>query len=260
MAEMDALLKTALHLADLAAGLLAQAWSYNSSVSYKSDGSSLTQTDLSIEARWREEIRQHFPSHGILGEEYGADSGVSAFTWVLDPIDGTRQYGAGLLNFASLISVCRDGHPILGIIDLPIPTGRYVATKGEGTWFAGRPVRSSRQVDLTESVISLANPDSFKKASAAGFQKMRSVGRVRVYDGGALAYGALSRGLIDICINGDDLDPYDICALCPIVQEAGGVISDWMGRPLTISSSGAIAASASSDLHEAVLEMLSGSN
>jgi len=81
--------------------------------------------------------------------------------------------------------------------------------------------------------------------------------RGKCFDGGAPAYGALSRGLIDICLNGDDLDAYDICALCPVVQEAGGTISDWMGRPLSLASSGAIAASASRELHAVVLDKLS---
>lgn len=257
MSEIDTLLEAALNLADATCDLSMKAWSGEIAVSYKPDGSSLTPADLSIEARWREAIRQQFPSHGILGEEYGADTGSSAFTWVLDPIDGTRQYGAGLLNFASLISLCRDGQPVLGIIDLPIPTARFVAAEGQGTMFAGRPVRSSGQRDLAKSVISLANPDSFQEASAAGYQNLRSIGAVNVFDGGALAYGALSRGLIDICLNGDDLDAYDICALCPVVQEAGGTISDWIGRPLTLASSGAVVASASKDLHEAVLDKLS---
>lgn len=257
MSEIDTLLETALKLANVAADLSMEAWRGEISVSYKPDGSSLTSADLSIEAKWREAIRFQFPSHGILGEEYGVDTGSSAYTWVLDPIDGTRQYGAGLLNFASLISVCRDEKPVLGIIDLPVPTARYVAVQGHGTTFAGRPVRSSAQIDLARSVISLANPDSFRDSSTAAYRGLRSIGRVRVFDGGALAYGALSRGLIDVCLNGDDLDAYDICALCPVVQEAGGTISDWMGRPLTLASGGAIVASSSDELHATVLEKLS---
>lgn len=257
MTELDRLMATALNLADAAGELSAQAWRGDLAVSYKADGSSLTETDLSIEALWRERIRQQYPSHGILGEEYGSETGRSAFTWVLDPIDGTRQFGAGLLNFASLISVCRDGLPVLGIIDLPMPDARYVAAEGKGTTFRGRLVRSSGQQELAEAVISLANPDSFKGQSAAGYSHLRSSGRVRVFDGGAAAYGALSRGLIDICLNGDDLDAYDICALCPVVQEAGGTISDWRGRPLSVASSGAIVACASPSLHAAVLDKLS---
>lgn len=256
MGEPDQFMAAALNLADSAFDLAARAWSGDLAVTYKPDGSSLTQADLSIEALWREKIRQQFPSHGILGEEYGAEAGSSAFTWVLDPIDGTRQFGTGLLNFASLISLCRDGVPVLGIIDLPIAGARYVAAEGKGTMFARRVVRSSSCPDIAEAVISLANPDSFRGASAAGYDNLRATGRVRVFDGGAAAYGALARGLIDVCLNGDDLDAYDICALCPVVQEAGGVITDWSGQPLSLASSGAIIASASPALHLQVLDRL----
>lgn len=256
MGELEQLVAAALSLMDSAFELAAKAWSGDPAVTYKSDGSSLTEADLTIEMLWRERIRQQFPSHGILGEEYGSETGSSAFTWVLDPIDGTRQFGTGLLNFASLISLCRDGVPVIGIIDLPMPGARYVAAEGEGTTFAGRAVRSSGRQGTTEAVISFANPDSFRGASAAGYHNLRSTGRVRVFDGGATGYGALARGLIDICLNGDDLDAYDICALCPVVQESGGVITDWNGQPLSLASSGAIIASASPTLHPKVLECL----
>jgi histidinol phosphatase-like enzyme (inositol monophosphatase family) len=256
MCELDQILAAALALAESAAEHSGQAWRRDLAVTYKPDGSSLTEADLAIEAMWRERIRRQFPSHGILGEEYGSDTGTSAFTWVLDPIDGTRQFGTGLLNFASLISVCRDGTPVLGIIDLPVPGARYVAAAAKGTTFGGRLVRSSGRRELDEAVVSLANPDSFRGDSVAGYRQLRSTGRMRVFDGGAPAYGALSRGLIDICLNGDDLDAYDICALCPVVQEAGGAISDWKGQPLSLTSSGAIVASASSDLHAVVLSKL----
>lgn len=256
MGEPDQLIAAALNLADSAFDLATKAWRGDLAVTYKPDGSSLTEADLTIEALWREKIRQQFPSHGILGEEYGSETGTSAFTWVLDPIDGTRQFGTGLLNFASLISLCRDGVPVLGIIDLPMPGARYVAAEGKGTMFAGRAVRSSACPDIAEAVISLANPDSFQGAGAAGYHNLRSTGRVRVFDGGAAAYGALARGLIDVCLNGDDLDAYDICALCPVVQEAGGVITDWSGQPLSLASSGAIIASASPALHPKILDCL----
>lgn len=256
MPKLDQLLSTAIDLAEISAELSTNAWAGDLVVDYKQDGSSLTKADLSIETRWREEIRARFPTHGVLGEEYGSDVGRSDFTWVLDPIDGTRQFGAGLLNFASLISVCRNGVPIVGIIDLPMPGARYIAAEGLGATLGGRRIRSSKRLDLSDAIVSLANPDSFSCGSKDGFQNLRALGHVRVYDGGAAAYGALSRGLVDVCLNGDDLDAYDICALCPIVKEAGGVITDWKGKNLSIESSGCIVASASSRLHEKTLELL----
>lgn len=90
MSDLDRLMAAAICLADLAADIAADAWRSDIAVDYKPDGSSVTPADLLIEARWRREIRRQFPSHGILGEEYGPQAGTSAFTWVLDPIDGTR--------------------------------------------------------------------------------------------------------------------------------------------------------------------------
>ncbi|GLS35308.1 histidinol-phosphatase [Mesorhizobium tianshanense] len=256
MSELDNILNVAIKLAEASSSCAKEAWLGDIAVTYKADGSSLTEADLSIEATWRDRIRQQFPAHGILGEEYGSDTGTSAFTWVLDPIDGTRQFGTGLLNFASLISVCRDGNPIVGIIDLPLIDARYIAAEGRGTMFDGRPVRSSRQREIQTARISLANPESFTGDAAHGYERLRASGRLKVFDGGAPAYGALSRGLIDVCLNGTDLDAYDICALCPVVTEAGGAISDWAGDSLTLASSGAIVACASFELHATVLEML----
>lgn len=242
-------------LADAARPLALQAWRGELAVRCKPDGSSLTEADLAIEALWRERIRARFPDHGILGEEYGQDAGTSAFTWVIDPIDGTRQFGAGLANIAALIALCRDGRPVLGVIELPLAGARYSAAAGSGAHFAGRRVRTSGRQGLGDAVVSLANPDSFR-ASAPGFRALREAGRLRVFDGGAPAYGALARGLVDLCVNGDDLDPYDICALCPVVQEAGGLITDWRGAALTLASKGAIVASASSALHAQALARL----
>ncbi len=256
MRESETIFAAAMALADAASTLARKAWFEDVAARYKSDGSSLTDADLAIEANWRETIRRLFPSHGILGEEYGTDAGSSAFTWVFDPIDGTRQFATGLLNFASLIAVCRDGVPVIGIIDLPLSGARYAAAENEGTKLNGRTVRCSGQTGLADARISLANPDSFAGDAGRSFERLRSTGRLNVFDGGAPAYGALSRGLIDVCLNGSDLDAYDICALCPVVTQAGGVISDWSGRPLSLASSGAIVASASPELHGIVLATL----
>jgi histidinol phosphatase-like enzyme (inositol monophosphatase family) len=256
MSELARIMSVAIDLAEAASVEALKTWQADAEVTYKTDGSSLTKADLSIETLWRDMIHERFPAHSVLGEEFGRETGTSGYTWVLDPIDGTRQFASGLLNYASLISVCQDNTPVIGIIDLPVPGLRYAATTGEGTHFAGRPVRTSQQENLDEAVISLANPDSFNAQSQKGYNRLRSLGKTRVFDGGSPAYGALSRGAIDVCLNGDDLDAYDICALCPVVQESGGTITDWRGQPLTLESSGAIIASASRELHARCLDIL----
>jgi histidinol phosphatase-like enzyme (inositol monophosphatase family) len=255
MSELELYIDTALKLAADATEKAFKTWSKDLLVTYKRDGSALTQADLDIETRWRDAIRQKYPSHGILGEEFGSDAGDSAFTWVLDPIDGTRAFGAGLLNYASLISLCRDGTPILGLIALPMPGLLFWAAEGHGTHFDGRRVHTSGRQDIDHSIIHLANPESFESKSQRLYTQLNFEGKQRVYDAGSPAYGALSRGLIDISLNGDDLDAFDICALSPIVQEAGGVITDLSGKPLSILSKGAIVATASPALHQQVLTL-----
>lgn len=247
-------LRFAHELADKTAELTRDGWRGAFEVSYKSDGSSLTEIDLAVEKIWRSEIRKTFPEHGILGEEFGQEPGRSAFTWVLDPIDGTRQFGTGLLDFSSLISLCRDGVPVLGLMDMPLVGARFSALQGHGTYFNTRRVQSAGQRDLAQAVIGLSNHDSFTGDSLRVYETFRPLGRVRAFDGGSPAYGSLARGLIDVCVNGPDLDAFDISALCPIVQEAGGVITDWQGGALSIESSGGIIASASAELHDAVLQ------
>lgn len=256
MTEIECLLAAAQTLADESAASVRGVWLGDMNVASKADGSPLTEADLSVEALWRERIRRRFPSHAILGEEYGADPGASAYTWVLDPIDGTRQFGAGLLNHACLIAVCRDGEPVVGVIDLPLAAARYAAASNCSTRFNGRPVRSSGARSLAEARIALANHDSFTADTASSYARLRSAGNLRVFDAGSPAYGALARGLLDVCVNGPDLDAFDICALCPVVAGAGGAISDWSGGTLGLGSRGAIVASASPELHAAVLDRL----
>ncbi|MCV6587061.1 MAG: histidinol phosphate phosphatase [Marinibacterium sp.] len=256
MAELDELLTAALDLADAGGAVAREAWRGDLAVRYKPDGSSLTQADLDIEALWRDRISARYPTHAILGEEYGDQGGDSAYTWVLDPIDGTRQFGTGLLDFASLIALCRDGEPVIGVIDLPMIGLRFSAALGMGTWFDGRQVRAAPCTDLNTARIGLANHDSFPGASGAVYDALRGQGRLRAFDGGSPAYGSLARGLLDVCVNGLDLEAFDICALCPVVTEAGGIITDWQGGALTLDSAGGIVASANAALHDQVLEAI----
>jgi len=256
MNDLETYLNFAHQLADASAEVARSIWLGDLEVAYKEDGSSLTAADLKVEEIWREKIAAQFPEHSILGEEFGVEEGASAYSWALDPIDGTRQFGTGTLNFSSLISLCRDGIPVLGLMDMPLVNVRFAATAGQGTRMNGRLVQASSRETLDDAVVSLSNPDSFSGESAAVFERLRSVGRLRVFDAGSPVYGSVARGLVDTCVNGVDLDAFDICALCPIIQEAGGVITDWQGRALTLESAGGIVASSTARLHEAVLEKL----
>lgn len=245
-------------LADAAGPLVCAAWASDLVMEFKPDGSALTRADLEIEALWRAAIRDHFPDHGILGEEEGLTVGNSAYTWVLDPIDGTRQFGMGLANHACLIALCHNEEPILGIIDMPLVRARVVGVTGQGTAFNGRAVQTSGRAVLSEARFMFGNPDSFPPAELRQAHALHAGVRMTSFDAGSPAYAALARGALDLCLNGPDLDAFDICALVPVIEGAGGVISDWQGNRLGLRSSGAIMASASAGLHDQALSALNG--
>lgn len=178
---------------------------------------------------------------------------------MIDPIDGTRQFAAGLGNWAVLVALCRDGVPVLGVIDLPLAGARHWAVTEGGSWFAAggpaRRVACRGTADLARAVVALANPDSLTPPARAA---LTGLGALRVHDGGSPAYGALARGRVDLVVNGGDLDAFDICALVPVVAEAGGRISGWDGAALGLDSRGAILAAATPSLMAAARAWLDG--
>lgn len=252
----EACIETAHHLADIAGAIAREVWFGTAATGFKPDGSALTEADTRIETRLREIIEERHPDHGILGEEFGSSGTDHAYVWVIDPIDGTRQFAARLMNFGVLIALCHDSRPVLGLIDQPLAGARYVGVEGLGTTLNGTPVTTATTTGLSQATLSIANPASFPEEMRDPVDALAQAARMTVYDGGCLAYGALARGQIDLCLNGPDLAPYDICALVPVVTEAGGAITDWDGRPLTLASEGAILAAATPALHAQALDRL----
>ncbi|MGF1658634.1 MAG: inositol monophosphatase family protein [Rubrimonas sp.] len=224
----------------------------------KSDGSPVTALDRAVERRLRREIAAAFPDHGVLGEEEGPERTDAPHVWVIDPIDGTRQFAAGLPNWGTLVALCREGRPVIGVIDQPWCERMWLGVAGVGTSVNGRPARCAPVSALGDCVASLSDPDAYDAETAPGLAAIRGRTRWNVYDGGCLGYGALAEGRIGLCLNGPNLEPFDIAALVPVVEGAGGTISGWRGEALTIASSGAIVASATPALHAQALEALAG--
>ena len=223
----------------------------------KSDGTPVTLLDRAVEAALRRLIEERQPEHGILGEEYGAERTDRDWVWVLDPIDGTRQYASGLPTFATLIALCHQGRPMIGVIAHPYYESLCLGVAGQGTRFNGRPVRCAGPSRLAEAVAGISDPDYYDSRTAPGLRAIRGGTRWNVYDAGCLAYTSLARGLLGLCLNGPNLEAFDIMALVPVIEAAGGRISDWRGEPLTIDSRGEILATANAALHEAALDLLS---
>lgn len=256
MFQIDAAAEVLQRLSDAARPIIRDHWLSPKQVDYKSDGSLLTHADLAVERLLRDGLRAAYPDHGLLGEEYGGDATERDYTWVIDPIDGTRPYGFGLTNFASLAALCHHGRPILGMIDLPLLDVRYIGIAGQGSWLNGRKLQVSATQDLSQAHGMLANHDSFTNGTVAVYDALRPRLRATAFDAGSPAYGALAAGKIDLSLNGPDLNAHDICALVPVVEGAGGIVTSWQGEALTLASSGGIVATATPQLHDAALSVI----
>ena len=226
-------------------------------VEIKSDGTPVTTLDREVEAELRRVIEREQPGHGIIGEEFGAEGTDRDWVWVLDPVDGTRQFAAGLPNFGTLIALCHEGRPVIGVIAHLFYESVCIGVTGRGTLFNRRPVRCASSDRLSEIVACISDPDAFDARTTPGMQAIRLRTRWNVFDGGCLGYASLARGLVGLCLNGPNLECFDIAALVPVVEAAGGSITDWQGNALTIESEGEIVTTSSPRLHESALEALS---
>lgn len=221
----------------------------------KSDHSPVTVADRAVEAEMRRLIGETFPDHGILGEEYGADRTDAEFVWVLDPIDGTKSFVTGKPLFGSLIALLREGRPVVGVIDMPALDERFVGVEGRPSTWQGRPITSRACDQLSHAWLYATSPEMFVSKNGESFWRLRENCYAAVFGADLYAYGLCSRGRVDLVCEGK-LQPYDYCAVVPVVQGAGGVISDWQGKPLGLASDGRVLAAGDARLHAAALEVL----
>ncbi len=210
----------------------------------KSDASPVTEADRGAEIVLRDLIGARFPEHGIWGEEFGPDRADAEWVWLLDPIDGTRAFITGRPLFTTLISLLHRGRPVLGIIDQPATRERWLGISGEKTRFTGpfggtpgcRPCAT-----LAEAELSCTAPDIFTPEQGAGFERLRAACKRTTWGGDAYGYGLLALGSLDVVAEGT-LKPWDWAALLPVVEGAGGSVTDWAGRALTLDSPGDVLA------------------
>ncbi|MFQ6163349.1 histidinol-phosphatase [Sinorhizobium meliloti] len=243
------------NIADLAGQTIRAAAGAKRQPIAKSDASPVTETDRLVEQCLRERIADRFPGDGVLGEEFGAEGLGNEFVWVIDPIDGTKAFIAGLPVYGTLISLTRGGTPVLGLIDNPTTGDRWLGVSGKPTTLNNVPIRTASTIDPAAAFIANGSPDAFSSPDRSRFESLRRTARWCVYGGSCIAYGRVAVGSIDISIDGG-LDPYDYCALVPVITGAGGCITDWQGRPLTLNSGGLCVATATDLLHRHVLEIL----
>lgn len=205
-------------------------------VEFKSDASPVTAADRGAEELLRDLIATRFPSHGIIGEEFPSLNPDAEFTWVLDPIDGTKAFITGVPLWGTLIALLHNGQPVLGAIHQPI-LNQLMIGDGTTTTLNGAAVRMrvcTRLEDATLLTSDTLNPARYQNGAA--FDSLAQ--RVRLLRTWADCYGylLLASGRADICLD-PIMNPWDIAALVPIVRGAGGVITDWHGGPAYPSGS-----------------------
>lgn len=243
-------------LADRSGAIIREAIAKGRSFDTKADRSPVTEIDRRVEDSLRRELAIAHPDHGILGEEYESIGLDRDFVWIIDPIDGTKAFITGIPTFGTLIALAYKGTPILGVIDNPVTAERWIGGDGLPTRRNGEAVQTRKGASLADAILGNGNPEPFDTGERAAFERLRSDTKWCVYGGGCHAYGRVSDGALDISVDGG-LDPFDYCALTPIVRNAGGAITDWEGRELTIHSGHrCVVASGSSALHGEVLDRL----
>ncbi len=224
-------------------------------IDVKSDASPVTAADRGAEELLRSLILQQFPTHGIIGEEFGTERADAEFVWVLDPIDGTKSFISGVPLFGTLIALLHRGQPVIGAIHQPI-LRQLVIGDNTTTTLNGRPVRcrtTTRIADATLLTSDPLNPAKYQPASVSGYDALTQRARLVRTWGDAYGYLLLACGWADVMLD-PIMNPWDIAALVPVIRGAGGVITDWSGgAPYPAEST---LACATPELHAAVLSTL----
>jgi inositol-phosphate phosphatase/L-galactose 1-phosphate phosphatase/histidinol-phosphatase len=218
----------------------------------KADISPVTEADRAAERAIRAILAAERPDDGVIGEEYGNKSGTSGFTWVIDPIDGTKAFMTGRSTFVTLVGLLDGDRPILGVIDQPITGDRWIGVAGRETRFNGKVVRVRQTAEIGEATFSTTDPNLFPEEDAGAYQRISSAAGIRTYGGDGLAYGLLAAGWIDIVLE-SGLKLHDFAALAPVVEGAGGMMTDWQGRKLLAGSDGRVLAVGNAALHAQLL-------
>jgi len=218
----------------------------------------VTAADRAAELAMRSLIRQKFPAHGIIGEEFGPERADAEYVWLLDPIDGTKSFISGMPAWGTLIALTRARRPVFGMVHQPFIgerfTGDGLAAKYRGP--AGdRALMVRSCATLGEAVLYTTSPRLMNAGDRACFVKVEEAVRLSRYGGDCYSYCMLAAGHVDLIIE-TELKPHDVAALIPIIAGAGGIVTTWSGGPA--EAGGRIVAAGDRRVHGAALALLQG--
>lgn len=251
MAAQDELSSFAKELADASAAIIRQYFRTGYTVESKSDDSPVTIADRKAEEVMRTMIAQRFPDHGILGEEHGHHQPDADYQWVLDPIDGTKAFVSHSYLFGTLIALLKDGRPLLGVINQPLLNDFLIGFNGQ-TWLNGKRVHVRPCTRIEDAILLSTYLTVFDYQNGPAFEALAK--RVQRHNnwGDCHGYYVVANGGADIMAD-PIMNPWDLLALIPIIEGAGGVITDWQGND-AVKGESIIATGGS--IHDEVIRLL----
>ena len=220
------------------------------------DWDPVTEADKSAERAIRAAIEKTYPTHSIIGEEYGEKKGSSAYTWILDPIDGTRAFVIGMPTWTTLIAVYKDGKPFIGLMNQPY-VGEVFYGSPDGAFFQRgadkRRLKVAASKPLAQALVGTTSPHLYKPESR--IENLRKATRLLRYGGDAYFFSLVAAGHMDIALEAG-VQIYDIAALIPIIEGAGGVVGCWDDGDVT--QGGNVLAASSQALFDAAKKVVGG--
>lgn len=222
----------------------------------KADATPVTLADREAEATLRALIEARYPQHGFMGEESGSLRPDAEYCWVIDPIDGTRNFLSGKPIFGTLIALIHRGTPLLGIIDCPITQERWAGSDA-GSFINNHMIYVDKNhKSLNNCIISTTSPYLFEGAKREAFERVRAQVRQVTFGCDCYAYGLLASGHLDLVVE-SGLKAYDVMALIPVITGAGGIITDWQGKTVVFTDTEVdVLAAAHPATHAAALRLL----
>ena len=256
-ADLARLIAGAEAAADVAGAVIRPFFRARLSADLKADQSPVTIADRSAEQAMRAVLTERFPDDGVAGEEFGRDRPQARRCWVLDPIDGTRAFITGRPQFGTLIALLEGDRPILGVIDQPVTNERWIGAAGRETVFRGpmggaagcRPCPMLAEAELSCTTPAVLGEDTPR------WQRLADAVRRVSWGGDCYAYGLLALGHIDVIAEAS-MHLWDWAALVPIIEGAGGRITDWSGQPLRPDGDGRVLAVGDPGLLDAAIKRL----
>lgn len=254
MTEITHRLEKAVEITAVAAAVSMSHFRTQPDVETKADSSPVTVADRQTESAIRTGLERYFPGEAVFGEEFGR-SGSGQAMWIVDPIDGTRSFIAGLPLFGMLLGYLDAGQPQIGVIRMPALDEVYAGGVETPATCNGDPIRVSSCRQLSEARLFINEGDKLAIEEPAVFSRLVQAGDLRRMGADCYPHALVARGLVDAVVD-FDLQPYDYLPVSAVVEASGGVMTDWQGAPLTMQSDGRTVTAATPELHAQLLELI----